>query len=81
MNFLSIVTGPIVDGVLKGLKEMRALKQFEAMQGEILEGWIYKIKIAVERELKAHRANHETYEAVMKAIDKVVEEEFDTRKL
>lgn len=81
MNFLNLITGPIIDGVMAGLKEMRALKQFEDMQGEILEGWVFKIKVAVERSLREADIRHDVYVKVMESIDKIVKEEFDTRKL
>jgi aerobic-type carbon monoxide dehydrogenase small subunit (CoxS/CutS family) len=67
--------------VLKGLKEMSAMKQFERMQGEILEGWTYKIKVEVERAMKKNNCPVAAYNDVMKAIEEVIEREFDTTKL
>ena len=82
MNFLiNLIAGPIIDGVLKGLKEMRAAQQFEDMQGEILEGWMFHVKTEVERVLKANNVPFEVYEQVMNAINTVVDLQFDTKKL
>jgi hypothetical protein len=81
MSILGIIINPIINGVLKGLAEMRALKQFEEMQAEILEGWAFKIKIAVERAAKKHNVPYEAYEEIINSINEVVEEEFDTRRI
>ena len=82
MNILiNMIAGPIIDGVMKGIQNMNALKQFERMQGEVLEGWIFRVQIAVERELKKANVSHEVYIKVAAAIDKFVTEEFDTTKL
>lgn len=81
MSILGIIIGPIVSGVLEGLQEIRAIKQFETMQAEILEGWIFKIKVEIEREARKHDLPFEAYSAIMAGIDKIVKEEFDTRQL
>lgn len=80
-KLLSFLTGPIIDGVLKGIAEMRAIKQFEAMQAEVLEGWVFKMKVRIERALKKHDVKYEVYRSVMDSIDDVVKEEFDTRRI
>jgi len=84
-SLIGAITGPIVSDVVAGvtgyLKERNELKQFEDMQAEVLEGWIFKIAIAVERELHAAGISKEVYENIMNAIKQVVEKEVDTRKL
>lgn len=81
MSIIGFLVGPIINGVLKGMAEMQKAQLHEDMQAEILEGWIFKIKIAVERELKASEVTHEVYLRIMEGIDKVVEEEFDTKRI
>lgn len=81
MNILDVLTGPIIKGVLEGVKDMQAQQQYERMQAEILDGWVFKLKVAIEREL--HKANvpHQVYVDVMAAVNKIVKEEFETDKI
>jgi hypothetical protein len=76
-----MLINPIVKGVVSGIKELNEQKQYERMQAEILDGWIFKVKVAVERELHKHNADHKVYVDVVKAINKVVKEEFQTDKI
>jgi len=67
--------------VIKYMKEHRKEQQLEIMQGEILEGWVYKIQIAVRDEHRKGGVPLETHKKVMDKIAEVVREEFDTTKI
>lgn len=67
----------IVNGVISGVKEYNNARQIDRMQAEILDGWLFKIKVAVERKLKEGEVDYETFKSVMDAIDAVVIAEFD----
>ena len=78
---LKPIVGSVVDGVVTGIKEAADRRQIDRMQAEVLEGWLFKLKIAVERELREKDISHEVYKEVMAAIDAVVIAEFDVDKL
>lgn len=67
--------------VLAHLEDRRDRVQFELMQGEVLEGWLYKIRVAVRDELRRSDVPHYVYERVMERMDEVIEKEIDTRKI
>lgn len=76
----SIVAG-IGTKVVEYLKDRGALIQFEKMQAEILEGWMFKIQIAIREEHQRHNVPHKVHKAVIERINAVVDKEFDTGKL
>jgi hypothetical protein len=51
------------------------------MQAEVLDGWVFKIKVAIERELHKANVDHSVYVNVMAAVNKIVKEEFETDKI
>jgi len=73
----SAIGGQVIDY----LKTHQEQVQFEKMQGEILEGWVFKIRIAVRDEHRRQGVSLETHKAVMAKIEEVVRDEFDTTKL
>lgn len=81
MNILSVLVDPIIKGVVSGMKELQEQKQYERMQAEILDGWVFKIKVAIERELHKANVDHKVYVDVMAAVNKIVKEEFETDKI
>ena len=52
--------------VLDYLQKHRALQQFERMQGEILEGWLYKLKIGIQEVHQRNNVNHSIHKEVIK---------------
>lgn len=77
----SAIGGVVARSVLDYLAKHKADVLMENMQGEILEGWVYKLKIAIQEEHIRYGVSHQVHEHVIKRIDDVVEKEFDTRKL
>lgn len=80
-GIVAAIASSIGGQVVKYLQEHRKEQLIENMQGEILEGWAYKIEVAVRDELRRNQVPYEVYESVTKEIRKVVSDEFDSTKL
>ena len=80
-SIVSMLAGSIGSQVLVYLKDNKALAQFERMQAEILEGWAFKIQIAIREEHRRLGISHEDHVKVMEQVQKIIKEEFDTRDL
>ena len=80
-SIAAVVAKTIGTQVIDYLKTHQEEVQFEKMQGEILEGWVFKIRIAVRDEHRRQGVSLETHKAVMAKIEEVVRDEFDTTKL
>lgn len=84
MIISSIVAGigdSIGGKVIEYLKSHQEQVQFEQMQSEILEGWVYKIRIAIRDAHQKAGVSLEVHQEVMKVVEEVVAREFDTKKL
>lgn len=80
-SLIAGVSNAIGGQVIAYLKTHQEKVQFEKMQGEILEGWVYKIRIAVRDAHQRAGVDVATHREVMKAVEEVVEREFDSTKL
>lgn len=80
-SIVGMIAKGIGDQVVTYLKDRRAEVLFEDMQGEVLEGWMYKIKVAIRDEHRRHNVPHETHTKVMDAVEAVIQKEVDTSKL
>lgn len=84
MILSSIVNGvanAIGGQVIGYLKEHAEAQQLERMQGEILEGWLYKIQVAIRDEHRRNNVPIEVHQAVMKKMEEVIKDEVDTTKI
>lgn len=75
------IGGVVAESVLDYLKTRKADQLQEAMQGEILEGWLYKLQIAIREEHRRLGVTREVHEAVIKRFWEVADKEFDTKKM
>ena len=80
-SIAAVVAKTIGTQVIDYLKTHQEEVQFEKMQGEILEGWVYKIRIAIRDEHRRQGVDIETHRAVMTKVEEVVRDEFDSTKL
>ena len=82
---LNIITnaigGVVAKSVLDYIKQHKEEVLMENMQAEILEGWIFKLSVAIEKEHVRQGVSHEAHVAVMAKFHEVVKQEFDTRRL
>lgn len=80
-TLLTPIADALVKGMVAAMQEHHRLSKEESMQSEVLDGWIFKIKIEIERRLKARGCHFDVYKDVSDGIDKVVKEEVNTNKI
>jgi hypothetical protein len=80
-SIMAAVGSAIGGEVIKYLKEHAEKQQLERMQGEILEGWLYKIQVAIRDEHRRNNVPLEVHQKVMTKVEEVAREEFDTTKI
>lgn len=80
-TILNTIGASIGAQVVTYLKDYQEASQFERLQGEVLEGWVYKLSIAIRDEHRRNNVPHEVHKKVMEKFNEVVAQEFDSTKL
>ena len=80
-GILATVGAAVGGQVIKYLQEQHKLSQFERMQSEVLEGWVYKLEIAVREGHMRNNVSPEIHKEVMKGFHRVVKKEIDSRNI
>lgn len=80
-SIIASIGASIGSQVVNYLKTHKEEVQFEKMQGEILEGWVYKITVAIRDEHRRNDVPLTVHNAVMDKVMEVVKNEFDSTKL